>query len=184
VDPRAGLDDMEKWKWNVIVPDNRGTLWDLRFLWPVNMNISAFWHITPRILCWSACDDVSSETIYSVEFYEDRSVMNFKWFGGKRSWPNRGTIPEGLRKITKTSVGITGVPTEIWSQYPEVKQPGRESDHSPQTRVQVRKMWIYTSTPPYAIMAQCLVKHRDNFTFTFPSEYESIALSQSVRSVT
>jgi len=25
----------------------------------------------------------------------------------------------------------------------------------------------YTSTPQYAFMAWCLVKHRDNFTFTF-----------------
>jgi uncharacterized C2H2 Zn-finger protein len=25
-------------------------------------------------------------------------------------------------------------------------------------------MWIYTSTPPYVFMAQCLVKHKDNFT--------------------
>jgi hypothetical protein len=27
-------------------------------------------------------------------------------------------------------------------------------------------MWIYTSIPLYAFMAYCLVKHRDNFTFT------------------
>jgi hypothetical protein len=27
--------------------------------------------------------------------------------------------------------------------------------------------WSYTSTPQYAFMAWCLVKHRDNFTFIF-----------------
>jgi hypothetical protein len=27
------------------------------------------------------------------------------------------------------------------------------------------KTWIFTSTPPYALMAECLVKHRDSFTF-------------------
>jgi hypothetical protein len=27
--------------------------------------------------------------------------------------------------------------------------------------------WSYTSTPQYVFMAWCLVKHRDNFTFTF-----------------
>jgi heme/copper-type cytochrome/quinol oxidase subunit 4 len=27
--------------------------------------------------------------------------------------------------------------------------------------------WSYTSTPQYALMAWCLVKQRDNFTFTF-----------------
>jgi hypothetical protein len=33
-----------------------------------------------------------------------------------------------------------------------VKRPGREADHSPPTNVEVKKMWIYTSTPPYAFM--------------------------------
>jgi len=27
--------------------------------------------------------------------------------------------------------------------------------------------WSYTSAPQYAFMTWCLVKHRDNFTFTF-----------------
>jgi hypothetical protein len=49
---------------------------------------------------------------------------------------------------------------------PEVQRPGREADHSPLTIAEVKKMWIYTSTPPYAFMTQCLIiKHRDNFTF-------------------
>jgi hypothetical protein len=30
---------------------------------------------------------------------------------------------------------------------------GREADHSPPTSAEVKKMWIYTSTPPYAFMA-------------------------------
>jgi hypothetical protein len=46
-----------------------------------------------------------------------------------------------------------------------VKRQGREADHSPPTSAEVKKTWIYTSTPPYALMAQCLVKHSDNFTF-------------------
>jgi hypothetical protein len=36
---------------------------------------------------------------------------------------------------------------------PGVKQPGREADHSPPTGAEVKKMWIYTSTPPYTFMA-------------------------------
>jgi hypothetical protein len=36
---------------------------------------------------------------------------------------------------------------------PEVKRQGREDDHSPPTCVEVKKMWIYTSTLPYAFMA-------------------------------
>jgi hypothetical protein len=34
-----------------------------------------------------------------------------------------------------------------------VKWPGREADHSPPTSAEVKKMWIYTSTPPYTFMA-------------------------------
>jgi hypothetical protein len=48
---------------------------------------------------------------------------------------------------------------------PGLKRPGLEADYSPPTSAEVKNMWIYTSTPPYAFMAQCLVKHRDNFTF-------------------
>jgi hypothetical protein len=34
-----------------------------------------------------------------------------------------------------------------------VKRPGLETDNSPAARAEVKKMWIYTSTPPYAFMA-------------------------------
>jgi hypothetical protein len=37
--------------------------------------------------------------------------------------------------------------------FPGVKRPGREADHSPPTSAEVKKMWIYTSTPSYAFMA-------------------------------
>jgi hypothetical protein len=35
---------------------------------------------------------------------------------------------------------------------PRIKRPGREPDHSPPTSVEVKKMWIYRSTPPYVFM--------------------------------
>jgi hypothetical protein len=34
-----------------------------------------------------------------------------------------------------------------------VKRQGREADHSPPTSGEIKKMFIYTSTPPYAFMA-------------------------------
>jgi hypothetical protein len=34
-----------------------------------------------------------------------------------------------------------------------VKRPEREADHSPPASIEVKKVWIYTSTPPYAFMA-------------------------------
>jgi hypothetical protein len=51
-------------------------------------------------------------------------------------------------------------PERLWgpqnllsSGFPGVKRSGREADHSPPTTAEVKKMWIYTSTPPYAFMA-------------------------------
>jgi hypothetical protein len=46
-------------------------------------------------------------------------------------------------------------PTQPPIQYvpgtlsPWVKCPGREADHSPTTSAEVKKTWIYTSTPIY-----------------------------------
>jgi hypothetical protein len=52
-----------------------------------------------------------------------------------------------------------------------VHQPGCEADHSPPPSAEVKNAWSYTSTPQYIFMAWCLIKHRDNFTFTyFPLE--------------
>jgi hypothetical protein len=34
-----------------------------------------------------------------------------------------------------------------------VKRQVREADHSPPTNAEVKKMWIYTSTPSYAFIA-------------------------------
>jgi hypothetical protein len=48
-----------------------------------------------------------------------------------------------------------------------VERSGREADHSPPSSAEVKNAWISASTPQYAFMAWCLVKHRDNFTFIF-----------------
>jgi hypothetical protein len=44
--------------------------------------------------------------------------------------------------------------------------PGGKADHSPPSSAEVKNEWSYISTPQYVFMAWCLVKHRDNFTFT------------------
>jgi hypothetical protein len=36
---------------------------------------------------------------------------------------------------------------------PGLQRPGREADHSPPDSAEVKKMWIYTSTPLYVFMA-------------------------------
>jgi hypothetical protein len=55
-----------------------------------------------------------------------------------------------------------------------VKWLGHEPDHSPPPSAEVMNTWSYSSTPAYIFiitgynfMAWYLVKHRDNFTFTF-----------------
>jgi hypothetical protein len=48
-----------------------------------------------------------------------------------------------------------------------VKRLGYEDDHSPPPSSEVKNAWSYTSTPQYAFMAWCLVKHRDNFTLPY-----------------
>jgi hypothetical protein len=50
---------------------------------------------------------------------------------------------------------------------PGVKRQGREADHSPPASAEIKKMWIYTSTPPYAFMAYCLIKHIDKLPYLY-----------------
>jgi hypothetical protein len=49
-----------------------------------------------------------------------------------------------------TQPPIQWVPRDL---SPGVKRPGREADHSSLASAEVKKMWIYTFTPPYAFMA-------------------------------
>jgi hypothetical protein len=46
-----------------------------------------------------------------------------------------------------------------------VKRPGREADNSVPTSAEVKKTWIYTSTPPKSSWRSAsLIKHKDKFT--------------------
>jgi hypothetical protein len=60
----------------------------------------------------------------------------------------------------KPALGSTQSPTQ-WvpgALSPGVKRPRREADHSPPASAEVKKMLIYTSTPPYAFIAQCFIR--------------------------
>jgi hypothetical protein len=52
-----------------------------------------------------------------------------------------------------SGVHATSYPMGTGALSPGVKRPGCESDHSPPTSTEVKKIWIYTPTPPYALMA-------------------------------
>jgi hypothetical protein len=41
--------------------------------------------------------------------------------------------------------------------FPGVKREGREADHSSSVSAEVKKIWIYTSTPTYAFVTKCLI---------------------------
>jgi hypothetical protein len=73
-----------------------------------------------------------------------------------KSWQGQECSP--LQVIqTSSEVHPTSYTVGNWRFFPrEVKRPGRETDHSPPS-AEVKKMWIYISTPPYIFMA--------NFTF-------------------
>jgi hypothetical protein len=46
---------------------------------------------------------------------------------------------------------------EYRGSFSGVKRPGRETDHSPPASSEIKKMWVYTSPPPYTFMAWCLI---------------------------
>jgi len=49
-----------------------------------------------------------------------------------------------------------------------VKWPERKGNHSSPSSTEVKNMWSKSPFPKHVSMAWCLVKHRDNFTFTWP----------------
>jgi hypothetical protein len=52
---------------------------------------------------------------------------------------------------TDSGVHLT-YPMGTTGSFPGVKRPGREPDHSPPASAEVKKMWIYMTTPSYAFM--------------------------------
>jgi hypothetical protein len=55
--------------------------------------------------------------------------------------------------LRSTQPPIQWVPGDVSSG---IKRPGREADHSPPASAEVKKMWINTSTLPYAYMGVVL----------------------------
>jgi hypothetical protein len=49
----------------------------------------------------------------------------------------------------------------LWALSPGVKRLGHDANHSPPTSIDVKKTWIYKSTPPYVFMLKCSIKHTD-----------------------
>jgi hypothetical protein len=54
-----------------------------------------------------------------------------------------------LLHVVQTGFGLTQPHVQC---VPGALSPGREIDHSSPTSAEVKNTWIYTSTPPYALM--------------------------------
>jgi hypothetical protein len=81
------------------------------------------------------------------------------WLRAGRPW-GRSSSPCRVKNfLFSTSSRPALGPTQPRIQWvpgalsPRVKKPGREADHWPPTSAEVKKTWIYTSTPPYGFMA-------------------------------
>jgi hypothetical protein len=48
----------------------------------------------------------------------------------------------------------------------------READHSPPASAEIKKIWIYTSTPPYAFMASCLISYAQGELYIYLTLYD------------
>jgi hypothetical protein len=81
-----------------------------------------------------------------------------------------GYALDGREVGVRVPVGSPRRPDRLWGQpnllsngyrgdpSPGVKQPGCKDDHSPPASAEVKKMCVYTSTPPYAFMAKYLIR--------------------------
>jgi hypothetical protein len=58
-------------------------------------------------------------------------------------------------QVVQTTSGVhpASYPVGTGDSSQGVKRPWSEADHSPPTSAEVKKIWIYTSTPPYTFMA-------------------------------
>jgi hypothetical protein len=108
-------------------------------------------HILFRVLCFiiflrrnlhGKCRDsaVGIATGWTTEGseFESRWGQEFLLFG---------VVPTG------SGVHPTSYPMGTGGSSSRIKRPGREADHSPPTSAEVKKTWIYTSTPTYAFKA-------------------------------
>jgi hypothetical protein len=87
-----------------------------------------------NMLSWSRDSSVGTATGYGLD---DRLGQEFS-----------------LLNVVQTGSGAypASYPMGTGGFFPGGKAAGCEADHSPPTTAEVKKMWIYTSTPPYAFM--------------------------------
>jgi hypothetical protein len=102
------------------------------------------------VLCWSLAAFQFLNPLYNR--YSD-------WLRAGRP-RGRSSSPGRVKNVlfsksSRLALGSTQPPIQWVSGLfpPRVKRPGHAVDHSPPASAKVKKMWIYTSIPPYAFMA-------------------------------
>jgi hypothetical protein len=116
-------------------------------------------------LNWCNHGDTEREILLSGEkrlvCFECRGLV---WWGRQRE----EIVNESFRLVaitgTRSAVGLLS--SGYRGQFPEVKRPGREAGNLPAYSTKVNIVLKYISTFPYVFIEYCLIKHRDNFTFT------------------
>jgi hypothetical protein len=116
-------------------------------------------YFSPDILDVSALRDNASDSLFAPDV-RSHDAQHPQWEGGgtvnmifmfnltRRTFSGLGKFLQPTVKTAPTSYKIgTG------GSFLGVKQQGREADHSPPTSAEVKKMWIYKSTPLYVFMA-------------------------------
>jgi hypothetical protein len=67
---------------------------------------------------------------------------------------------------------LASYPMGICGSLPVGKRPGSEKDHSFQTTAEVKKSWIYISSPRmYSWRSAMSIRYRDNFTSSTFQDY-------------
>jgi hypothetical protein len=66
-------------------------------------------------------------------------------------WGQEFSLPHVIQ--TGSGVHLTSYPMGTGALSPQLKRPGLEADHSLPTSAEVKKTWVYISTPLYAFVA-------------------------------
>jgi hypothetical protein len=112
----------------------------------VNISINSYF-MALHIFMRSRDSVVGIATSYGLDDWE----VGVPSPGGVKNFLFSRSSRPALRSIQPTLQWVQGALSQ------GVKRPGREVDQSPPTSAQVKKMWIYTSAPPYAFMAWYLI---------------------------